>query len=94
MKKHLVIGGPKHGELVNWPMKHKLDHWAVPNHTFNPLSEGPQVTYYIAMPVELFGRECAIWLHERYSPIDPEKWADKFAAEILSYKGGVVWDVT
>ena len=94
MKKHLVIGGPKHGELVDWPMINKWDHWAVPNNEFNPLSEGPQVTYYAAMPVELFGRECVIWLHEYYSVIDPEKWVNKFAAEVLSYKGGVVWNVT
>jgi hypothetical protein len=84
---HLVIGGPKHGELVDWPIRHH--HYAVPVNEYNPLTETTiQTRYYRVARFEMFDRPIEFWLYERLNLFKPEEWIDLFLKEILSYKGG------
>lgn len=93
----LVIGGSKHGELVDWPTDRRM--WAIPiiDHPqialqhVEPDIVGPTVRteYYIAEKLMLFEYPVWVWRHDgSVKPwIDPREFARLLLPEILSYKG-------
>ena len=91
MKKTLAIGGPNHGELVEWP----IDKWhiavAVPE--FNLATGGVgRAVYYNRHDLIFFGYRCPVWVFETMSNPDSQKFVDNFLPEILSYKGAFLID--
>lgn len=85
----LVIGGPKHGEMVNWPNKNGHGNYAVMDPSrrsiLNDYAESP--SFYELRRIHFFNYVCDIWVHETIGPFDHEKFADMLVPEILSLKG-------
>lgn len=89
----LAIGGPKHGEIVDWPVD--KPYYAVatmaPTSIFDAGELGPRTrtTYYHRVNLALFGYVCPIWLHEGEKLTNPDT-VDRLLMEILSFKGANV----
>lgn len=85
----LAIGGPKHGELVSWPMEYPGCTWIVPI----PNARLFDKHYYRAEVINLFNQKIFIWAHEDIShAAKEEKLAELLLPEMLSYKGARVLD--
>lgn len=85
----ISIGGPKHGELVNWPMEYPGAYWILP--VLNAPLFGKH--YYRAEMINLFGQKIYIWVSEDISHGQKEeKLAELLLPEILSYKGARILD--
>lgn len=88
----LVIGGPKHGELVNWRMEHPGAYWAVP--VINEFDRNLMARHmYRSTMISLLGFKIFIWVSEYISYADEqEELAKLLIPEILSYKGARILD--
>lgn len=87
----LVIGGPKHGELVNWPARYPGDYYMVAVVGYHPLTDA-NVTqkYYRYEQILFFDFKCDLWVYEDISlslDRDSEKFLKLLIPEILSLKG-------
>lgn len=79
----LVIGGPEHGKMVDWPLT--SNHYAVAVNEYNLLTETTyQTRYYSRYNLVLFNYVCPVWFFER---LNPENSRDLLLNEILSLKG-------
>jgi len=83
----LVIGGPKHGEMVDWPTHHGYYNIAVPSINIDPLGPSYRTEYYRLQKIGMFNYLCPIWVHEHISIFDENILAEKLLPEILSFKG-------
>lgn len=86
----LVIGGPNHGEIVDWPVRNQ--HYAVLEYSHSALTgTGTRTTYYHAERIDIMHYLCTIWVHENISR-KSEQIIKLLLIEMLSYKGGIVLD--
>lgn len=95
----LVIGGPKHGELVDWPTKN--GYWVIPGLESSKIHADETLSAIVRMhkhhyrleTIGFFGFKGSIWLSEEHSYAITQKEMGKLLLpEILSYKGAMVFN--